>query len=49
MRLERCWNMALWASEQNMGWVMDGLDTPQTVMTTRAPAVQKIFNFTITM
>ena len=38
MRSERCWNMALGASEQNMGWVMDGLDTPQTVMTTRAPS-----------
>ena len=28
--------MALWAFEQKVGWVMDGVDT---VMTTRAPAV----------
>ena len=32
------------ASKQNVDWVMDGWvmgDTPQTVMTTRAPAVLK--------
>ena len=41
------WEQAIWlyeASEQNVDWVMDGVewsgvDTPQTVMTTRAPAV----------
>ena len=38
------WEQAIWlyeASEQKVGldgW-MDGVDTPQTVMTTRAPAV----------
>ena len=26
---------------QNVDWVMDGVDTPQTVTTTRAPAVLK--------
>ena len=32
-----------WAVEQKVGWWMgDGVDTPSTVMTTRAPAVLKI-------
>ena len=37
-RLECYWILALWASEQNVGldWMDDGLDTPKTVMTTRA-------------
>ena len=26
-------------NEQNVGWMGDGLDTPWTVMTTRAPTV----------
>ena len=30
------------ASEQNVGVECSGLDTPQTVTTTRAPVVQKI-------
>ena len=33
--LKRYWNMALWAFEQKVGWVIDGVDT---VMIIRAPA-----------
>ena len=44
--LERYWN-GLMSSEQNIGWMewsrVDWMgDTPQTVMTTRAPAVLKV-------
>ena len=36
---------ATWASEQNVGvYGWSGLDTLQTVMTTRAPAVLEIVN-----
>ena len=45
------WEQAIWlyeASDQNVDW-MDGVDgvgdTPQTAMTTRAPAVLKTHSF----
>ena len=43
VRLERCWIYALWASEDKVRveWSRLG-DTPQTVVTTRAPGVLRI-------
>ena len=42
--MKKCyWNMALWVSEQNVGWMEWVMgDTPYTVMTTRVPLVPKI-------
>ena len=40
--------MGSWASEQRVGvdgWMGDRMDTPQTVMSTRAPAVSKTVRF----
>ena len=45
-RLECYWILALWASEQNVGWIewMKG-DTPYTVMTARVPVVLNVQSF----